>query len=127
MGFLKNNLGSYISVYLFSFIILCLLFYAFKTLFEKGFMGVTSQQGPWNYKGQERLLQLFWKPRPAISSLTFQACATLPAPHFPFPALLSPFLTVLPYLHGTPRLPKANLPPSSPHPPNLPAEGTKLH
>lgn len=54
-------------------------------------------------------------------------CHTAYPPNFPFPVLLPLFPTVLPFLCGTSRLPRANPSPSSPQHPSLLSEGTELN
>ena len=107
---LKDYLGNYISVYLFPFTISCLLLYTFKTLSEKGFMGVTRlPKGSMQLQRPRWLLWISWQPRTAIHPLPKSVPHSLP-PNFHFPVLLPPspsvffFLVCVEFPHS--RLPK---------------------
>ena len=92
-------------MYLFSFIILCLLFYALKTVSKKGFVDITRQKILWNHKGQDCLFydQL-------IHPLPSKSVSHRLSPWLPVPVLLPPFFTVLPFLQGTPQATKSKSP-----------------
>ena len=82
---LKDYFGNYISVYLFPFTISCLLLYMFKTLSEKGFMGVTRLPKGSMQLQRPRMVALdLLAAQASYSSLT-QVCAILLDPKFPFP------------------------------------------
>lgn len=126
----KRLLRYYISVYLFPFTISCLLLYTFKTLSEKGFMGVTRlPKGSMQLQRPRWLLWISWQPRTAIHPLPKSVPHSLP-PNFHFPVLLPPFpclffLVCVEFPHS--RLPKKKkLPPSSQFP-HLPREGNAVN
>ena len=124
---LKDYLGNYISVYLFPFTISCLLLYTFKTLSEKGFMGVTRlPKGSMQLQRPRWLLWISWQPRTAIHPLPKSVPHSLP-PNFHFPVLLPPSPSVFFFFSvcGIPPLQateKNKFPPSSQFP-HLPHEG----
>lgn len=131
---LKDYFGNYISVYLFPFTISCLLLYMFKTLSEKGFMGVTRLPKGSMQLQRPRMAALdLLAAQDSYSSLT-QVCAILLAPKFPFPcppasfSLCLFFLAWVEFPHS--RLQKIKIkkkfPPSSQFP-HLPREGNAIN
>ena len=81
---LKDYLGNYISVYSFPFAISYLLLYMFKTLSEKGFVGVTRlPKRPMQLQRPRMAALDLLAAQNSYSSLT-QVCATLLASKFPF-------------------------------------------
>lgn len=81
-------------------------------------MGVNNQKSPWNYKGQEHLLQILWEPRPDILSFTLQIRTTLPALTFPFSCPTASFSYFPSFSPWNPQVTKS---------PSLPNEGIQLN